>query len=380
MKRLLLALCALLVLGGPAWADTLWVSGLESLMALDPDTGELKREIHLDKHRKGALYFAQTPDRKYLYLLSGGREIISKIDKASGKILNSWTLSESLSGEAELGGPKIAHARMMGFAIDRPAKRLLTYVTTSRRVGATSYKLDRLALDRPYLAVLDPDTGKRLATITDVPLSGSFVTPMYHPDYPGRFLLIGRDVDVIDLDRLPKGKPPVRATFKQVLVKHSDVRTPHMSGYGPSVIVCEWFHPEVSKGVGAAPYYTTDPIVGQAAIGLLLVDMKDGTTDELELGPPLGKQFSFAAVVAPDRKNAYAVFNMVHKVDLTTRRLVKAQVLPSTFYSCNMSPDGKHLYIFGGGARLLIVDPETLAIQKDVVLPSEAWDVMVLPD
>lgn len=374
----LAAACLTLGSATPAWADTFWVTTLESVVGLDPATLEVKRSIHLPKELAGGLNFLPAPDGRTAYILSGGREIVSVLDLKDGKILKSWSLTERMSEEPD--STKVARARIFGMALDASGKRIIANVVTSRLSGANAAQLERLTLDRPYLAVLDAQTGERLATISDVPWATSMVATLDDPSNPDRFMVISPDLDLIDLAKLPRGKAPVRASFKQVLVKHVPLREQAVAGQGPLVILVEWFHPEPSKGLGSMPYYTTDPVVQSDQIGLVTVDMKTGAVDEMEFGPPQGPQYAFSTVVSPDRKKAYTVFNQLHEVDLEKRRITRIRTLPHTYYATYMSHDGKHLYLFSGGARMAIVDPVTLDIVKETMLPSEAWDGVILPD
>lgn len=370
--------CLAIGIALPARADTFWVTTLEAVLGLDPDTLEIKKSIPLPRELAGGLNFLPAPDNRTAYVLSGGREVLSRVDLKEGKVLASFSLSERMGDDP--GSPRVARARFFGLALDATGKRILGNVVTSRLSGANPAQLERLTLDRPYLAVLDAQTGNRLATITDVPWAISYVAPMQDPAHPNRFLIISPDLDIIDLDRLPPGKAPVRVSFDKVRVKHVPVREASVAGQGPLVILVEWFHPEPSRGLGSMPYYTTDPIVKRDQIGIITVDMSTGAVDELELAPPQGPQLAFATVVSPDRKKCYTIFNQLHEVDLEKRRLTRIRNLPYTYYAGNMSPDGKRLYLFSGGARLAVVDPASLEIVRETILPSEAWDGFILPD
>jgi hypothetical protein len=386
MRIFLGLLTSLGVLAGaiaPAWADTFWITTLEAVLGLDPDTLAIKKSIPMGENQKGALYLMPAPDGRTAYLLTGGREVVSVVDLKDAKVLKSWSLSETFGGAEE--GPKIARARFYGLALDKSGKRLLGHVLTSRRTTSSdlpenAYKLDRLVLDRPYLALLDAQTGKRLATISDAPWATSFVSPMEDPQHPDRFLVISPDVDIIDLGKLPKGKAPVRAAYKDLLVKHVPLREPQNNGEGTVTILVEWFHSEISRGLGSMPFYGLDPVVGRDRVGVVTVDMVSGAIDPIETGPPSGQQYAFSTVVSPDRKKAYAIFNQLQEVDLEKRRLGRVENLPYTYYAGNMSPDGSKLYLYSGGARLAIVDPATMKITREVELPSEGWDAMTLPD
>ncbi|MBM3267932.1 MAG: hypothetical protein FJZ01_09815 [Candidatus Sericytochromatia bacterium] len=382
MRNTFLAVCAAVLLtfapAAAARADTLWVTTLEAVLGLDPVTLEIRRTIPLRKELSGALHLLPTPDNRTVYLLSGGREVVSALDLVEGKVTASWSLSERMGEDPD--APRIANARFSGIAIDHAGKRIVGNIVTSRRSGTNPHQLERIGVDAPYLAVLDAATGKRLATISGAPWATSFIEAMRDPAHPNRFLVISPDLDIIDLDRLPAGKAPVRATFEQVRVKHVPLREPYMAGQGPVVILTEWFHPEPSGGLGSTPYYTTDPIVEKDQMGVVTMDLVTSKVDVLELGPVQGPQYAFSTVVAPDRRRAYSVFNQLHEIDLMKRKITRIKDLPYTYYGANMSPDGKLLYIFSGGARLARIDPESLDIVKEVELPSEAWDILTLPD
>ncbi|MGZ8432472.1 MAG: hypothetical protein ACXWWW_11040, partial [Candidatus Deferrimicrobiaceae bacterium] len=74
-----------------------------------------------------------------------------------------------------------------------------------------------------------------------------------------------------------------------------------------------------------------------------------------------------------DRKYYYTVLNTVEKRDFATNRVLKvAADLDKSYYTIQVSSDGKKLYLGGGGDTILIYDSDTMKLVKRLDTPGDA--------
>ena len=81
----------------------------------------------------------------------------------------------------------------------------------------------------------------------------------------------------------------------------------------------------------------------------------------------------FSATVNPVRRNeAYAVYTTLSKVDLDQSRLVKRVDLPHTYYTVNVSGDGREAYVGGTMDDIGVYDTDTLERIGEIRIPGGA--------
>lgn len=352
---LALALAALApALAGPASAvaaparEWLYLNGIGNVFVLDADTLEPVHTLKCKGMTQGVT--ADEADEK-LYVVSGQRELLEVFDRATGKPLRTYSFSE----------PGRAKAHIYGFAIMKD--RMYAYLNTTRFDGYEPGKQDRFHLAEPEIVGVDLKTGKRLGRIK-MPLGVLNIQPFGTDG--SKLLAVGRNLWVVDVK-----------TWQATMIE--PLETPRMEGEGRIVAYAEWVHPETAAGLGAYPYWSTDPIVGRTMAGLMTIDAVRGVVDHFEIGPPVANQFPFSAMVTPDRKRAFMTMNKLYEVDMAKRRVTRTRDYGTTFYAISGSADGKRLFLSSSGASLAVVDSGSLDITRRIELPAEIWDVTVMP-
>lgn len=351
MRRLLPAgLAAILLATTPLQAfakELLYLNGLGHTWVVDADSLKLVQTLPTKGLTQGLTVSADT---KRLYIVTGQRELLEVVDRATGTILDTLSFSE----------PGRTRARIYGATVI--GDRLYAYVTTSRFDGWEDGKLDHFHLAPPEIVAVDLRTKKKVARLP-MPLGILSLQPV---EGGRRIYAMGRDIYDIEA-----------ATLKVRRIIPLD--PPAMTGEGQIMINAEWVHGETAGGLSAYPYYTVDPVTNRLAHGLLTMDDKDGRIDHFEYGPTQANNFGFSAAITPDRKRAFITMNKLFEVDLEKRRVSRAQDNGKTYYAVTISADGKRLFLSSSGATLTELDAQTLAVTRTTELPGEIWDITALP-
>lgn len=338
---------------GGAWALFLPLSGLaqagqewiyittlpNKIVVLDGEKDEIVREIPL---RGTPYYLTATRDGRKVFVITGRRQYIDIIDAEQGKVVDSITLSQEKS-----------KARFYGLAASPEGDRLYINVLTSRE------ELDELVAEPPYVAMVDLKTKKVVGTIP-VPYGIGALFPLSQGPQVYAF---GRDLYTLD---------PVQ----RKIVGTTGLAHPQIGGEGPMNALPFWTH-YVKDGLFSFPYVEGgDPVTHAPKIGLLLFDTVNGKLDKIELGPPIP---IFSAVVSPDRQTAYGVFTQLTVVDLKEKRVTKAVPLQASYYTLDVSSNGKKLYISGAAPEVVVMDAGSFQVLKTIPLPGNTFDLRVIP-
>ena len=357
MKRMFAALAALLLTAAPVKAaeapsmsspadSLIYLNGLNHLFVVDPVTFQTVQDVPM--HGLAQL-MAPTDDMKMLYLVDGQRERIEVIDRASGKHLE--TLSFTKPGKVR--------SRIYGLAI--MGERLYAYVNETVFDGYQAGKIDKFSMAEPRIIVMDLKSRKRVASIT-MPKGILFLQPVGKQ----HLYAIGRDIFDIDVRTL---KPVLKVALGE----------PATENEGAIIMYAEWVHPECGDDVNGHPYWTVDPVTGRTQIGLGWLDTRTGAFDHCDLGPPIHGQYPQTAIVSKDRKRGYMMMNELTEVDLVKRRVTRSKPMGASYYALNQAPDGSAIYMASAGNTLTEVDPATLDVRRKIELPSECFDIFVLP-
>jgi DNA-binding beta-propeller fold protein YncE len=176
------------------------------------------------------------------------------------------------------------------------------------------------------------------------------------------FYLTGRDVYVYD---------PV--TGKQVNML--GLAHPTVTGVDPQTVLNIWKPYEQSgmtmiltgtSGISAAnnlPY-----------LGYFTIDVRKRSTEgSMRLVTDIAPLYNmFSGVVSPDRKFYYIVMNKLEKRDMATNRLLATAEVDKTYYSANISSDGKKVYLGGSGDSILVYDTVGMKLLKKIDTPGDA--------
>lgn len=355
LSRRLAAWLGALALGGAVLSPgalaadeyQIYLNSLNGLYIIDPATLGVVRTIAYKGISEGMV---ADEAGKRLYVLTGLRERIDVYDRAKGEIVQSFSFSE----------PGRTKARVLGYTVVN--NRLFAYLNISRFDGWEDGKLDKFHLAAPKLVAVDLATSRKVGE-APMPFGVMFLQRAKDGQ---RIWAVGRNIDAIDTQ-----------TLKLTRVFNMD--QPDMEGQGAIRPMAQWVHPEASGGLAAFPYTTVDPITEREMVGVLTLDTVTGQVDNMDLGPPVHEQSAFSVTVMPDRKRALFIFNQLAEVDLTKRRIARVVDPEVSYYAATVTPDGRQAFLTAAGPSLTEIDPVTLAIKKRVDLPSEVWDILILP-
>jgi len=81
----------------------------------------------------------------------------------------------------------------------------------------------------------------------------------------------------------------------------------------------------------------------------------------------------FSSVVNPVRRNeAYSVYSTLSKNDIVADKLIKRITLPHTYYTANVSSDGREVYLGGTMDDIAVYDSATLKRIGEIKMPGGA--------
>ena len=113
--------------------------------------------------------------------------------------------------------------------------------------------------------------------------------------------------------------------------------------------------------------YAGGPEGGIAKTSLMTLDLRDGKLAYNDFEETAALIFS--TVVSPIRPEAFGVYSQLTKIDTANNKLAKRIDLDHTFYSINMSTDGRQVYIGGAMCDVATYDAETLEKKGNIKLP-----------
>mgnify|MGYP000206356858 CR=1 FL=1 len=147
---------------------------------------------------------------------------------------------------------------------------------------------------------------------------------------------------------------------------------PSNSTYSPQILLHTWKQYEASElaAIVTASQNTSNNLM---YLGLLFIDLRDEFPKNVKLVPEISPIFMiFSGVVSPDRKYVYMVMNELVKYDIEKNTIVKRVPTDKTYYSINISTDGKKLYLGGGGDNIRVYNAETFELITDIWQPGDA--------
>ncbi|PWB62095.1 MAG: hypothetical protein C3F14_10465 [Deltaproteobacteria bacterium] len=174
------------------------------------------------------------------------------------------------------------------------------------------------------------------------------------------FYLTGRDVYVYD---------PVSG--KQV--NRLGLAHPTSSGVDPQIVLNIW-KPYEQSGMTMILCGGQSSANNVPYLGYFTIDVRKKSTEgSMKLVTDIAPLYNmFSGVVSPDRKYYYIVMNKLEKRDMATNRLLATAEVDKTYYSANVSSDGKKVYLGGGGDSILVYDTGTMKLLKKIDTPGDA--------
>lgn len=319
-----------------------------------------ERKLVKDIPIKGgaALAVQPSPDGKIVYVMNEQLGSVRGIDLDSGAevFLTHFT-------EGDVRGKGFA-----AMALSPDGKELYAVVFRTR-LKKTEYEV----LD-PVLNVYATDGGLDAKPIRSFKVSRQVAT-MFMGTKGDRLYLIGPNVMVMDTKT---GKivetHPIRST------KHPKLTAPDVFGvWGQYSQANVWVNPTFMARKDLPP---TDPAAFRT--GMMRLDLATGKfrSDDFENTTAI----IFSAVVNPvNHDDIYGVYTQLSKVDMKTKTLVKRVELDHTYYTINISSDGKEVYVGGTMDDIAVYDSATLEKKGEMRMPDgsdmgAAWVQIVKRD
>lgn len=348
MKKTVFTVLALLgaalMLGaghGPAFGKDIILQGMihNTLNILDGDKDEVIGTV-TTKGKKITAIVWDPKDLDKVFCVTDWTQQIEQIDLAARKVTRA----------IRLGGGNVK-VRIFDIEIN-PANTNLLYALCMRQ----RWLLDEVVDMAPAVLVYDLAAGKVVKEI-EIPRG---CTNIIFGNDGSEFYLTGRDVYVYD-----------PGTGKQVNML--GLAHPTVPGVDPQIVLNIW-KPYEQSGmvmilVGGQSSANNVPYLGYFTIDV----RKKSTEGSMNLVTDIAPLYNmFSGVVSPDRKYYYIVMNKLEKRDMATNRLLATAEVDKTYYSANISSDGKKVYLGGGGDSILVYDTEKMKLLKKLDTPGDA--------
>jgi len=325
----------------PASAKDILLQGMlhNKFNVLDGDKDEIVATI--DTRGKKVTYFTWDPkDLDKVYVVTDWQQQIEQLDLAGKKVVRTFRLG---SGDVKV--------RTLDIELN-PANPNLLYALSLRQ----RWLSDEIVDMTPAVLVFDLTAGKVVKEI-EIPRG---CTNIFFGHDGSEFYVTGRDVYVYD-----------PATGKQV--NFLGLAHPTTTGVDPQISLNIWrLHDQSGMAmilVGSLATANNLPYQGYYTIDL----RKKSTEGSMKLVTDIGLNYQqFSAVVSPDRKYYYMVLNKVEKRDFATNRLLATADVDKSYYTIQISSDGKKVYVGGGSDSILIYDTETMKLLKRLDMPGDA--------
>lgn len=284
-----------------------------------------------------------SPDGRIAYVLTNGWESIAGIDLDSGRQVF----------RADFPEPGVRIKGVFGFTISPDGSELFV-VQSQTRLGLGEYQV----LDG-RIAVYRTGDGVGARPVRLLPVPRRTVLLLMARD-GSKLYAVSWNIHVID---------PRSGRELDVLTVADWGR----KDFSPPDVFGVWQQFEQAQ-VFVNPYFTTrtdlDPSNPAAyRTGLLTLDLATGAMEMKEFEN--SEAILFSSVINPVRRNeAYSVYTQLSKTDLGTSTLVKRVPLEHTYYTINVSSDGREIYVGGTMSDIGVYSSDTLEKIGVIEIPS----------
>jgi len=279
-----------------------------------------------------------TPDGKRAFVIIARNEAISEIDLETGAEVNRIELSSEDERVKALFGMDLSPDGTTLAVYESPVKL---------------YK-NHYEVQPTRIALYDAETGD-LKTRAEAPRQ---ITVLAYSADGSKLYGMGREMHVFDGTTGEKvGEMPIQSWGQGQYVQ-------------PDVLDA-WSQFEVADMV-TTPFYTfradgdpADPAAYRT--GMLTLDLKTG---EMAMSDSEATDiFYFSTVADASKTRLYGVYNQLASFALPSAEPIKRVDLPHSYYTVNVSTDGKTLYIGGTLGDIGVYDAETLERKGQIDMP-----------
>jgi len=340
MKSLSLLAPALVAVAAPALAHDYLIAPTrpDRLVIVDAEAMAVDKVITIPKAGPLPSLPVITPDGKRIFIIIAKNEAISEIDIETGEEVNRIELSSEDERVKALFGMDLSPDGTTLAVYESPVKL---------------YK-NHYEVEPTRIALYDAATGE-LKTRTEAPRQ---ITVLAYSADGSKLYGMGREMHVFDGATGEKvGEMPIQSWGQGEYVQ-------------PDVLDA-WSQFEVADMV-TTPFYTFrsdgDPNDPEAyRTGMLTLDLETG--EMVMKDAEATDIFYFSTVADADRTRLYGVYNQLASFDLASAQPIKRVDLPHSYYTVNVSSDGKTLYIGGTLGDIGVYDAETLERKGQIDMP-----------
>ncbi len=343
MARHLLTTSALLAcLALPAVAkDYLLVpSRPDKLVVVDTEAMAVDKVIRLENAGPLPQLPVVNAEGTRAYVLMNKLESIGIVDLVAGRMVGRIDMT---SAQERVKG-------MFGMDLSPDGKTLVVYQSPVRMLA------DEFQVQPTRLAFYDTASGALKSTV----------------EAPRQITLLAWSADGSRIFGLGRRMYTFDATGKQIDDK--PVHGWETEKYSQPDVLVVWSQFEQAD-VMSTPFYAArldlpadDPTAFRT--GMLTQDLTSGELKMQEV--EVADIFYFSSAVSPtDKTRLYAAYNNLSSFDLATSKPIKRVPLPHSYYSVNVSSDGKTVWLGGALGDVAAYDAETLERKGEVQMPDD---------
>lgn len=313
----------------------------DRLFVIDPATQTVKSEFRIPDARNHIGAIVPSPDGKVAYVLVNKLESIVGMDLDTGHVVF----------RADLSTPTERVKSIWSFDVTPDGRELIVHELPTR------LDLGEYHVGDARFAVFDTNAGVKARPIRQFPAPRRVHALLMKKDGKS-FFAMGFEMYEYD-------------TQTGRLIGQQAVRSWDRPNFSVPDVLAVWPVSEPS-GIFSTPAYAVDntpggPEGGIAKTSLMTLDLRDGKLAYNDFEETAALIFS--TVVSPIRPEAFGVYSQLTKIDTASNKLAKRIDLDHTFYSINMSTDGRLVYIGGAMCEVATYDAETLEKKGNIKLP-----------
>ena len=313
----------------------------DRLFVLDPMTQTVKSEFKIPDARGHIGTIVPSPDGKIAYLLVNKLESIVGIDLDTGKMVF----------RADLSTPTERVKSIFAFDVTPDGREIIVHELPTR------LDLGEYHVQEPRFAVFDTRAGTSAKPVRHFPAPRRIHMILSKKDGKS-FYAVGFELYEYDLQT---GK----------LIEQRGIRSWERPSYGIPDLLAFWPVSEPT-GVFSSPIFSVagaakDGSGGVAKTALMTLDLNSGKLAYNDFEETAVVIFSTA--ISPTPGEAFGVYSQLTKIDTKTNTLAKRVDLDHTFYTVNVSSDGKSVYLGGTMCDVATYDAQTLEKKGNIRLP-----------
>ena len=311
------------------------------LFVVNPATRKVVSDFHIPNAHDYVSIIVPSPHGKVAYVLVNRAESIAGINLRTGREVF----------RANLSRPGLRVKCMFAFDVTPDGRKLIVYEYPTR------LKIDQYVVEPPVFAIFDTAAGLHAKPIKVFPAPRR-IEMILASRRGGSFYALGFNLYQYDL-----------ATGR--LLQRKGILDWHRRDHSSPDMLAFWPVTEPT-GVFSSPVYSTftgpgTPPGGIPVTSLMTLNLRTGALAYHDFGRTTAPIFS--TVLSPKRRWAYGAYTKLTKISTRQWKVVRQINLPHTYYSVNISTNGKYVYVGGAMCDIAIFRASTFKPVGDIRLP-----------